>query len=56
MQNKKEAEISDEVAKQLSDDMEKLLKSLNDNLPLLLLESACDIEKRILETEFKGLI
>ena len=56
MQNKKEAEIPDEVAMQLFDDMENLVKQVNTTLPYLVTKSMLDIEKRIIETEFKGLI
>lgn len=56
MQNKKEAEIPNEVAKQLLGDMENLIKEVNATLPYVITKSILDTEKRIIETEYKGLI
>lgn len=56
MQNKKKSEIPDKVAKQLLDDMENIIKEVNTTLPHLVTKSILDTEKRIIETEFKGLI
>lgn len=56
MENKKEAEIPNEVARQLFDDMENLIKEVNTTLPYVITKSILDTEKRIIETEYKGLI
>lgn len=56
MQTKKEAEIPDEVAKKLFDDMDNLVKEVNRTLPYVIANSVCDTERKIIEKEFKGLI
>lgn len=56
MAKQKEKEIPDEVAMQLFDDMENLIKQVNTTLPYLVTKSMLDTEKRIIETEFKGVI
>lgn len=56
MENKKEAEIPNEVVKQLLDDTENIIKEANTTLPYVITKSILDTEKRIIETEFKGLI
>lgn len=52
----KEKEIPDEVAMQLFDGMGNLIKQVNTTLPYLVMKSMLETEKRIIETEFKGLI
>lgn len=56
MEDKKEVKIPDEVAKHIFDDMDNLVKEVNRTLPYVIAKSVCDTEKRIIETEFKGLI
>ena len=56
MEVPKDPNVQKELIERLFDDMEVFVKSVNDKLPNILINSVCDTERKIIEKEFKGLI